>query len=106
MRSLIILSDSRGSGLAQYLQTQQLPVGVSIIDICEGGATYERLYLRLKHVCREQDTSEAIVVLLAGICSFTTKRRGEILYERVGKTDLVKSHTDLFINPQSHRDTV
>jgi len=98
---VVILADSRGRGLADHLQTQQLVAGTEIIDCSLGGATVDLLTRKLQKLCKDITSSQVIVVLYGGLCSLTTRtskpKQTQVIYNRAGQTHLVKSQIDLLI---------
>lgn len=95
MPLIVTLSDSRGRGLGRFLRDQDLPGDPIVEDFCIPGADYQTLYQKLKHLTTPRNES-VLVVLYAGICSFTHKSGTVISYPGEKKA-LAQESIDSFI---------
>ena len=84
---ILSVSDSRGRGSASAI-TEALPEDLDNITTTEcskGGADIEQLFAQIRRQSRKigenNPTNKIAVLLQGGICSLTTKSRGEISYK-------------------------
>lgn len=71
---VIILTDSRGFGLKEFIDAKKpFPKGTLVHVISKGGATLAKLQQDLERSLRRSRETCDVIVLLAGICSFTAR---------------------------------
>ena len=84
---ILTISDSRGRGAADYI-AEALPDeadNVTITECSKGGANLSELFTKTRRLTRSfnntHPTEKIAVLLQGGICSLTSKKKGEIFYE-------------------------
>lgn len=95
--ALIVLGDSRGRGVSEYIR-QNIPQ-LAVFDRVSPGANYNTLLSKVRPDVERlrKYYKKIIVLLLAGICNFTTKKlKKEIVYYRQGKLEVAKCSLDEF----------
>ena len=83
--NIVVAGDSCGHQLGKFLKEKELPAGTCVWDGSKGGADLEDLFKTIRSLTRtarhEHQDYETVVILFGGICSLTTKRRGEVSYK-------------------------
>ena len=105
---IITISDSRGRHLENFLRKSGvLPSETIVIEQSLGGAGYEILFREVRHYTskaeRQYPEHKILVLILGGICDFTTKTKNDISFitkqsrvERIKETlgDIVNYATE------------
>ena len=71
--NVIVVSDSRGDGLGNYLHSADLPSDLHINDYVLRGASYTRLSDELRKQVEHHSGQHTIAILNGGICSVTER---------------------------------
>ena len=82
MKTFYIVADSRGVGLEELIAT---PKGYRALVLIKSGATLQDLLTMSKNIINNRPCEA--VLILGGVCSFTTKEDGQVIFPHATADD-------------------